>query len=139
MLAGFSKKMKRDFLINWIICGNDTTVSWRKLKQWSLFIGETYLLSLFCFVVHRNWTDRKRCAISGMLWLKFVATFKGEMKESKVKVQSSKSGFFLFICLLKCRLHALSVFSARKNISPVINEPANRTHFLKLLEKEKAS
>ena len=61
------------------------------------------------------------------------------MKEAKVKVQSSKSGFFLFICLLKCRLHALSVFSARKNISPVINEPANRTHFLKLLEKEKAS
>ena len=73
--------------------------------------------------------------------MKFVATFKGEMKESKVKVQSSKSGFFLFICLLKCRLRlpALSFSSARKNISPVINEPANRTHFLKLLKKEKAA
>ena len=70
MLAGFSKEIKRDFLINWVICRNNTAVYWRKLNQgihWENLFTFTFL---FCCAHKLN--REKRCEISGMFWLKFL-------------------------------------------------------------------
>ena len=72
MLAGFSKEMKRNFLINWVIRRNDTAISWRKLNQCLVFIGKICLLSLFLFCCVHKLNREKRCEISGMFWLKFL-------------------------------------------------------------------
>ena len=71
MLAGFSKEMKRDFLINWVICRNNTAVYWRKLNQCSVFIGKTCLLSLFLY-----WHHQFQC-----LWIFWISSSEIHMNE----------------------------------------------------------